>query len=87
MDAQRHTVGARKVWREGKHLAWASEDGAFAAVFNRGQEAAELQLPWPALGVTRPAEVRDCWNRSDIVPGDHLRVKLQPHSSALFRLS
>jgi alpha-galactosidase len=87
LAAQRHPVGAREVWREGRHLAWASEDGAFAAVFNRGTEAAEIQLPWSALGMSEPARVRDCWTRSDIVPGDHLRAKLQPHSSALFRFS
>jgi alpha-galactosidase len=87
LAAQQHPAGAKEVWREGRHVAWASEDGAFVAVFNRSAEAAELQLPWSTLGVAQPERVRDCWNRSDIVPGDHLRAKLQPHSAALFRLS
>ncbi|MBO3735370.1 glycoside hydrolase family 27 protein [Glycomyces niveus] len=87
LAAQRHPAGAREVWREDRHLAWASTDGAFAAVFNRSTEAAELQLPWETLGLSQPTQVRDCWSRSDIVPGDHLRAKLQPHSAALFRLS
>ena len=86
LAALSHPVGAREVWREGDHLAWVSEDGAFAAVFNRSDEVAELRLPWTALGVARPERVRNCWSRSDLLPGDDLSVKLQPHGSALFRL-
>ncbi|THV36504.1 glycoside hydrolase family 27 protein [Glycomyces buryatensis] len=86
LAALRHPVGACEVWREGEHVAWASEDGAFVAVFNRGPEAAELELPWSALGIAQPTQVEDCWNRWDLLPGDHLRAQLQSHGSALFRL-
>lgn len=87
LEAQRREVGAREVWREGRHVAWASEDGAFAAVFNRGAEATEIRLPWEALGTARPGRVRDCWARTDVEPTEELRVKLAPHASAMFRLS
>nr|BFF23173.1 hypothetical protein GCM10025732_11380 [Glycomyces mayteni] len=87
LAAQRHPAGAREVWREGRLVAWASEDGAFAALFNRGTEPAEIQVPWDVLGTARPGSVRDCWSRADLAVGDELRVKLQPHGSALLRLS
>ncbi|MFB9660198.1 glycoside hydrolase family 27 protein [Glycomyces mayteni] len=82
----RHPVGAREVWREGDLLAWASEDGAFAALFNRGEADVELELPWSALGLAGPERVRDCWNRADLAAGDHLKVRLRPHGAALLRL-
>jgi hypothetical protein len=87
LAAQRHTAGAREVWREGRHVAWASQDGAFAAVFNRSSDAAELRLPWSTLGVAQPERLRDCWEHTDVAPEEVLRVKLQPHSAALYRLS
>lgn len=86
LAAQRNGAGAREVWREGRHVAWASVDGSYVAVFNRGGEPAEFGLPWADLGVSDPHSVRDCWARTDAEVGPDLRVKLPAHGSALYRL-
>lgn len=87
LAAQRSGAGSREVWREGRHVAWASVDGSYAAVFNRGDEPAEFGLPWAELGVPGPRSVRDCWARADVEAGPELRVKLPAHGSALYRLA
>ncbi|HEU5127431.1 MAG TPA: glycoside hydrolase family 27 protein [Glycomyces sp.] len=87
LAAQRSGADAREVWREGKRVAWASADGAYAAVFNRGSEPVELSLPWADLGVPEPRAVRDCWARADLGADAELRVKLPAHGSALYRLA
>ncbi|GAB3648006.1 glycoside hydrolase family 27 protein [Glycomyces tarimensis] len=87
LAAQRSESPAREVWRDGKHVAWASEDGSHVAVFNRGAEPAELTLPWEHLGVERPRSLWDCWAHADVESGPELRVKLPAHGSALYRLA
>ncbi|GAB3227008.1 glycoside hydrolase family 27 protein [Glycomyces halotolerans] len=87
LAAQRGQAPSKEVWRDGKLVAWASDDGEFAAVFNRGSEPAELALPWSALGLARPSTVRDCWAGEDHRGGPELRSKLPSHGAALYRLS
>lgn len=87
LAAQRSAAASREVWREGRHVAWASVDGSYAAVFNRGSEPAAFSLPWTDLGLSEPRSVRDCWARTDMEAGPELRVKLPAHGSALYRLT
>ncbi|WP_199042783.1 glycoside hydrolase family 27 protein [Glycomyces salinus] len=87
LAAQRHPTGAREVWREGRLVAWASLDGAFAAVFNRGSDPVETSLPWTELGLDAPRAVRDCWSHSEVEAAAELRVKLPAHGAAMYRLS
>jgi hypothetical protein len=86
LGALHHEVGSREVWRDGKRVAWASRDGAFVAVFNRGTADAEFSIGWADLGVARPRALRDCWTRSDVEAAPELQVKLPAHGSALYRL-
>ncbi|WP_198587128.1 glycoside hydrolase family 27 protein [Glycomyces xiaoerkulensis] len=87
LAAQRHPADSREVWREGKHVAWASTDGAYVAVFNRAGEPADLSLPWSELGVAEPRCLRECWTRTDTEPAGGLRTKIPAHGAALYRLS
>ena len=87
LAAQRHPAASREVWREGRLLAWASTDGAFAAVFNRGADPAEVRLPWAELGMDRPGRVRDCWSHTEAAAAAELHVRLPAHGAAMCRLS
>ena len=86
LAAQRSEAPSKEVWRNGRHVAWASVDGSYVAVFNRASDPAEFGLSWEDLGVPRPASMRDCWAREDLESGSELRVKLPAHGSALYRL-
>ncbi|THV40959.1 glycoside hydrolase family 27 protein [Glycomyces buryatensis] len=87
LAAQRGQASSKEVWRDGKRTAWATADGTWVAIFNRGSEASEFDLTWADLGVPGPTKVRDCWNRADVEVGSALRTKLQSHAAALYRLS
>ncbi|WP_026930216.1 glycoside hydrolase family 27 protein [Glycomyces tenuis] len=86
LAAHRSEAASREVWRDGRHVAWASADGSYAAVFNRGSEPAELNVSWGDLGLPAPHGLRDCWSRTDVAGGEQLRVKLPAHGAALYRL-
>ena len=66
-----HSRNNRPVLTRGDFTAWAAEaaDGRnrYVAVFNLGESAATLEVPWTDLGI--PAErwsVRDLWRREDL---------------------
>jgi alpha-galactosidase len=62
--------------------------GHYVAVFNVGEAAQSLDLPWPQIGIDTPvAALRDLWLRKDLQPQSQLRVNLSPHASALYRVS
>jgi alpha-galactosidase len=47
------------------------EDGSrVVGLFNRGEFAATINVPWPALGLEAPRRVRDLWRQEEIVPKD-----------------
>jgi hypothetical protein len=75
-----------QVYRDGDTIAWtaaAPPDGTYLAVFHTGDRPAELELAWPALGMSRPHRLRDLWHRTPLSTGDTLRLGLDPHGAAL----
>lgn len=65
------------------------EDGSLAVgFFNRGDEAATVEVSWGELDVSGTVYVRDLWARDDL--GGHaskLAAPVAPHGARLFRLS
>ena len=68
------------------------DDGAksgekFVAVFNLGDAAENISLPWKDVGIdSRTAEVRDLWLRRDLGPREGIQVRLRPHASVMYRV-
>jgi alpha-galactosidase len=78
----------REAYRDGTTIAWtatAPGEAAYLAVFHTGDEPAKVELSWPALGIPRPAGLRDLWRRAPLPAGDTLRLSLDPHGAALLR--
>ncbi|WP_239677323.1 glycoside hydrolase family 27 protein [Natronosporangium hydrolyticum] len=83
----REGSGAREVYRAGSTIAWTATAprGHYLAVFHTGPAAAEVCIPWAELGISRPARLRDLWQRRDLPVADPLRLTLDRHGAALLR--
>jgi hypothetical protein len=68
-------------------LADSTDDkGTYLAVFNRGNELADVHYSWKELGLTgREYALRDLWNHLDAGKADALTAKLLPHACFLYR--
>lgn len=65
-----------------------SGDGYYLAVFNIGDSEQTILYEWKALGlVEKQYNVRDLWDRKNLGKAQALTIKLQPHASALYRVS
>jgi hypothetical protein len=59
-------------------------DGSFAVgFFNRGEQAAEVNVPWLHLGFAAAPEVRDLWLRKDLGRQQVFTATLPPHGCVL----
>ena len=64
-----------------------SRGDRYLAVFNLQPRARTITLSWSALSLTGSRyALRDLWQRRDIGPAAALRVRLDPHGAALYRL-
>jgi hypothetical protein len=78
----------REVYRDGDAIAWtaaAPPAGSYLAVVHTGDRPAELELAWPALGMSHPHRLRDLWRRAPLPTSDTLRASLDPRGAALLR--
>ena len=68
-------------------LAESTENtGTFVAIFNRGNEPADVQYTWKELGLNgHHYTFRDLWNHIDAGKSDKLTAKLEPHACLLYR--
>jgi hypothetical protein len=72
-----------RVWRS--NAAGGSDQ--YVAVFNLGDAARTVDVPWPDIGMTAGSRpVRDLWAARAQGSFSSLRVHLGPHASALFRI-
>ena len=71
---------------------WYAETGDstpkhYLAVFNRGDQPADWQIPWLAFHLAdKPHSVFDLWNQKHIPSAPKLHVTLAPHACALYRV-
>ncbi len=87
-----HSTGGREMLDRGGIRVWRadvpSSGDKYIAVFNLADAAQDVLLGWKEVGVLFPqASVRDLWTRHDIGVADSLRLRLQAHGSALYRVS
>jgi alpha-galactosidase len=83
--------GSREVLNDGKKAIWMSKpesgSGAYVAIFNLSDAAQRIEYPLQAIGLSGVSfRVRDLWAKKDAGTMDVLKVSLQPHASALYRL-
>ncbi len=77
---------------DGKPLpwrAWYAKVGSksYAAVFNLGDNARSVDVPWLSFHVTdKPHAAYDVWNRRPVGKAKVLHVVLPPHGCALWRI-
>jgi alpha-galactosidase len=91
LAVNQHSSGGRQVLERGNVRAWVAEGAEsgekFVAVFNLGDAAETIELPWSALGIAaRPAQVRDLWSRKDLGVGDGIHVRIAGHGSVLYKV-
>ena len=74
--------GQIEVWRE------PLMDGMTAiAVFNRGEEVANVDIAWADLHLSDQVSIRDCWRQRDLPQlAAGLKTRVQAHSAELFRV-
>ena len=54
--------------------------------FNRGDKAVEVTASWAALGLTRPAKVRDLWRQTELGASNNSHTaKVPPHGVVMLR--
>lgn len=79
-------------WQSGAQVAWiASAERAgkkYLGVFNTGDEPANIQVDWAAIGLPRDCLLRDLWQRRDLgtITGGY-RFAVAPHASGLYSVS
>jgi alpha-galactosidase len=91
LRVNQNSRGGHQALERGNIRAWVAEGAIpgehYVAVFNLGGSAEKVDLRWIDVGLAIPSgELRDLWARKDLGTADGIRVPLQPHASALFRV-
>jgi len=85
-----HSHGNRPAIITDKLVVWVADSskdkGTYIAVFNRGNESADIHYSWKELGLTgRQYSLRDLWQQADADKTESLTAKLLPHACLLYR--
>ena len=77
--------------QEGENVTWTADAGPnakYLAVFNGGDQPADIRVDWPALKLPAACVLRDLWEQKDLgtVQTGHT-FHLPPHGSGLYRVS
>lgn len=92
LDVNQKGEEPRQVSRDGDKVVWTSKvpgsRDVYVALFNLGDEPAEVRAKLDALGVGAAARATDLWTGADIgnVDGE-VKATLAPHASVLYRLA
>jgi len=89
LEVDQHSSGGHQALDRGNIRAWVAEGARpgerYVAVFNLGETEENIDLRWRDLGIaTRPAQVRDLWQRRSLGSTDGVHVGLRPHASVLY---
>ena len=93
LAVDQHSRGGHQALEEGNVRTWVAvgpEDGRdyYIAVFNLGDEATTVNIPWNKLFHTgNAADVRDLWAKKVLGRKADIQAELRPHASALYRIS
>ena len=91
IDVNQHSSRGHQVLDRGNIRVWMA-DGPNSrehcvAVFNLGEDAAKLDVPWSDSGIPGSVlTVRDLWTRKAAQATDRLQSTLRPHASALYKV-
>ncbi len=82
----------RQALEEGNIRVWTADAAdapdRYVAVFNLGDDVANVDLPWSKVGIDSfIVQARDLWGKTSLGEKDRLFVTLRPHASALYRIS
>jgi alpha-galactosidase len=92
LDVNQHSDNGRQSFREDSTVAWTADvpnsKSRYVAVFNIGDTAKDIDLPWASVGVTASkATVRDLWLHTDTKDIAKIHLSLRPHASMLFKVT
>ena len=83
-DLQKSAFGNIRIWVADS----AQPNEKYVAVFNLGEAAEKIDLPWKDLEINAPiVNVRDLWLRKDWKWQNGLQVQLHPHASRLYKIN
>ncbi|HEY0758960.1 MAG TPA: glycoside hydrolase family 27 protein [Acidisarcina sp.] len=87
-----HSTGNHPVVQTPTAIVWKAQaedgKGVYLAVFNTGDTAQTLQYAWKDVELDGSKyHLRDLWLRKDIGSSKMLKVTLDPHASAIYRLT
>jgi alpha-galactosidase len=90
LEVNQHSSGGHEVLELGNLRAWMAEGAKsgekFVAVFNLGDAAEDVELPWSAVGIPwQTAELRDLWLHKSLGAVGGVRVRIGAHASVLYR--
>jgi alpha-galactosidase len=92
LDVNQHSDNGRQSYREGSTVAWTADvpdsKSKYVAVFNIGDTAKIIDLPWSAVEVTASkVTVRDLWLHTDTKDVSAIHLSLRPHASILIKVT
>ena len=86
-----HTSGGEQIYRTDEKAAWKSvdEDGSvYAALFNIGDEEAEVSVTFEELELSGKKKLRDLWQKADLGDAEEkMSAVIPPHGAMLYKLS
>ena len=86
-----HTSGGEQIYRTDEKAAWKSvdEDGSvYAALFNIGDEEAEVSVTFEELELSGKKKLRDLWQKADLGDAEEkISAVIPPHGAMLYKLS
>jgi len=85
----------RPLWlwpRDDRYVAWSAEAGTggghYLAIFNLGDEPAEVTVSLAEHGLGQRAKLRDLWTRTDAgIVDTQIAPRLDPHACRLYRVT
>jgi len=84
--------GGHELFRRGDQIAWVAEvpgtRDRYVALFNVGEQPAQVDVLWKEAGLDKSCRVRDSWQQKDLGNlEDKLSMTVNPHGARLFRVS
>jgi alpha-galactosidase len=91
LEVDQHSSGGHQAVELGNVRAWVAKGAKpgehYVAVFNLGEHAESADLRWADIGLQeQTAQVRDLWQHKALGPAKGIKLQLNPHASALFRV-
>ena len=92
LEVNQHSHGSHQALEKSNLRVWVAEGARpgekYIALFNLGESAGDFSLDWSEIGMPQPhGETRDLWSHRSVPLMNQLRVALQPHASALYKVS